>query len=162
MSKTILATIVGLTLFVSNVHGQRFTTVQLPTFRTFSMSTTIVVPDRGRVHAGGVNRSHRSSSRRGTPLLPSTSHAYGNGTSAGGVSVSAHIHDMQELDRARLAEWDQIKATRRRNTSDTVALSKPTAVQTARNHRLPRVSDVRRQVEAERLQARKPRDRRSR
>lgn len=162
MSKTIAATVVCAGFFLSDVHAQRFATVQLPTFRNFSMSTTVVVPDRGRVYAGGINRSYRSSSRRGTPLLPSTSRGYAGGTSSSGVSVSAHIHDLQELDQARLAEWEQIKASRRRNTSNAVVLSKPsTAIPTTRNHRLPRVSDVRRRMEAQRLQVRKPTARRS-
>ena len=155
MSKTIAPTVFCVGLCLSDVHAQRFTTVQLPTFQNFSMSTTIVVPDRGRVYLGGVNRSYRSSSRRGAPLFPGSSRAYGGGSSTSGVSVSAHIHDLRELDQARLAEWERIKASRQRRTNNAVTLSKPAApLQTTKNHRLPRVSDVRRRVAAQQLQVR--------
>ncbi len=92
-----------LLLVSTGASAQPFTTVQLPTFQRFSMSTSVLVPDQGSVNLGGVNRSFQSSSQRGAPFLPPTRSSSG-GVSASGVSVSAYIHDLEELDAAVLAE----------------------------------------------------------
>ncbi len=91
-------------LFTSAAHGQRVT-VQLPTFRQFSMTTTVVVPDRGGVHLGGVNRARRHALSFGTPLFPGRNRGRGGATAASGVSVHAWIHDLEAMDRAVLHEW---------------------------------------------------------
>lgn len=75
--------------------------VQLPTFHQFSASSTIVVPDRGSVLLGGVNRSASGSNQFGG--LPG-SWSLGNAASASGVSVSVQIHDFEAMDRALLEE----------------------------------------------------------
>ena len=87
-------------------------TVQLPTFHVFSVSTTVVVPDRGTAYLGGVSRSHRTSNSLSTPLfgrLPGVGRGFMNGgisssLSASGASVSATIIDHDSIDRALLAD----------------------------------------------------------
>ena len=91
-------------LFTAAVHGQRVT-VQLPTFRQFSMTTTVVVPDRGGVYLGGVNRVRRHAMSLGTPLFPGRNRGRGGATAASGVSVQAWIHDLEAMDQAILNEW---------------------------------------------------------
>jgi len=84
--------------------------VQLPTFHVFGVSTTVLVPDRGSAYLGGVN-----SARRGGQQFGPGNRAYGRTTSAGGVSASATIIDLGEMDRALLAE-----AARRRGATHDV------------------------------------------
>jgi len=83
--------------------------VQLPTFNQFGVSTTVVVPDRGSMYLGGINRSSlgRSSFGQGhfSPgLLGFGNRGFGRTSSASGLSVSATIIDHNEIDRALLAE----------------------------------------------------------
>lgn len=86
--------------------------VQLPTFRTFSISTTVAVPDRGAAYLGGVTRGSWGSSSRGVPGLsqvPGLNRAFTNRGYASSVSSShayatATIIDHAELDRMVLAE----------------------------------------------------------
>lgn len=102
--------------------AQAPTTVQLPTFQEFSVSTTVSVPDRGSLILGGVSRSAASSVSRGTPgldKLPGASRLFknragGRDTSASTAAVTAQIHDFAELDAATLA------AARRGTTRDAV------------------------------------------
>ena len=75
------------------------TTVQLPSFSFFSVRTTVSVPDGGGAYLGGINRGRDSSSRRGLG-----NRAIGSDRNAGGVMVRAQIHDMDELDKAVLAD----------------------------------------------------------
>ncbi len=148
-----LAFIVGGSLpLAANAQG----VIQLPTFQNFSMSTTVSVPDRGSVYAGGVGRSYRSSARRGLPLLPPSRRVSSAGTSASGVSVHAWIHDHEEMDRQVLNEWrrQRAHAPATRNAAAlpaTASLRGQTSgvVSNPSSHRLPRVSDVRRAVQAE-------------
>jgi hypothetical protein len=80
--------------------------VQLPTFRVFSMSTTVSVPDRGGAYLGGISSSSIHRRERGVPGLgrvPFAGRAFGNRTVAGhtrssGVSVSAYIHDFEAME----------------------------------------------------------------
>lgn len=97
---------------VQSVSAQRFATVQLPTIRTFSLSTTVTVPDRGSAYAGGVRHGFRQSSRRSHPLLPTPNRSFVGGAAANNVSVSAHMHDLREIDHAVLREWERLKTTR--------------------------------------------------
>ncbi len=75
------------------------TTVQLPSFSFFSVRTTVSVPDGGGAYLGGINRGRDSSSRRGLG-----NRAIGSDRNAGGVMVRAQIHDLDELDKAVLAD----------------------------------------------------------
>jgi hypothetical protein len=80
--------------------------IQLPTFRTFTMSTTVSVPDRGSVSLGGVSSSSRYRSERGLPGLghmPFAGRVLGNRTIAGHthsgrLSVSAQVHDFEAME----------------------------------------------------------------
>lgn len=89
-------------------------TVQLPTFHQFGVSTTVVVPDRGSVYLGGVNRSSlgRTGFAPGVPGLGNR--GIGRNTAGAGLSISATIIDHDEIDRALLAE----AARRRGATTD--------------------------------------------
>lgn len=130
----------------------QFTTVQLPTLQNFSMSTTVVVPDRGSVHAGGISRSARMQTRRGTPLLPLASASSAAVEAASGVTVSAWVHDLEAMDREILRQWKAEQsasnsggedAKRPATTRTPIADANPEAGR-------PRVSQIRRQIEAER------------
>ena len=76
--------------------------VQLPTYSFFSVATTVSVPDRGGAYLGGVGRAQAGRSRFGSPLFPAQG-ALGSSRNVGGLSVSADIHDLRELDRALLS-----------------------------------------------------------
>lgn len=128
------------------------TVVQLPTVQNFGMSTSVLVPDRGRTYAGGVNRSYRSSTRRGTPFFPPSSRGYGGGTTANGVSVSAYIHDFEEMDRTLLEQAARNRGDRFGASQTSATFSTKVADRPELDHRLPRVSDVRRQMAAVRAE----------
>ena len=68
--------------------------IQLPSFRTFSYSGSVLVPDSGSAYLGGVNRSAASSQRRGF------GRSFGQSASTSGAVVSATIIDLDEMDRA--------------------------------------------------------------
>jgi hypothetical protein len=79
------------------LHAQ---TVQLPTFQSFAVSTTVVVPDSGGASLGGVTRASSGSSQFG-PWGP---RAIGGQGQAGGIGISVQIHDMKALDDAVLQQ----------------------------------------------------------
>jgi hypothetical protein len=81
---------------------QNAVAVQLPTFSQFSVLTTVSVPDRGGAYMGGHTRAQSGRSRFGAPGLPGQG-AFGGARHAAGLHVSAHIHDLRELDDALLA-----------------------------------------------------------
>ncbi|MEL6104837.1 MAG: hypothetical protein AAFU85_02315 [Planctomycetota bacterium] len=84
--------LVGL-LVASPAHGQLPTTVQLPSFNTFSYSGSVLVPDSGATALGSIRRSATSSSRRWGQR------AYGSSLSHPGASVHVTIIDLDEMDR---------------------------------------------------------------
>ena len=75
-------------------YGQRFGTVQLPVYRQFSMGTSVLVPDRGSVYAGGV----------GSAAMTRRNGLRTSGVNAGGVTVSAYIHDLEAMDAALIEQ----------------------------------------------------------
>lgn len=77
------------------------TVVQLPTWRSFRTTTTVVVPDRGGMVLGGVHRARSGRQRFGSPALPGGV-AMGSSRDASGLHLSAFIHDHQEMDRQLL------------------------------------------------------------
>src|SRR5205085_7321625 len=77
-------------------------TVQLPTFSSFNVTTTVSVPDRGGMYLGGVDRGVDSTVNRG--IGPLRNRGIGSSRTTSNVSVSATIIDNAELDRAVLAE----------------------------------------------------------
>lgn len=77
------------------------TTVQLPTFSSFSVNTTVTVPDRGSAYLGGVNRAAAGRNEFGVPMLPFRPFrnvGIGRELSAASVWVTATIHDFEALD----------------------------------------------------------------
>jgi len=82
------------------------TTVQLPQFNFFTISTSVMVPDSGGAFLGGVGGGAQTN---GMPGFGNTAGA--RGVSAGGVSVTAQIHDMRAMDRALLSDPADERAT---------------------------------------------------
>lgn len=87
--------------------------IQLPSVGQTTAGTSVSVPDGGRALIGGTSRSVSSYSPRSTlpfgrgpvslnPLFGSPN--FGRSTSGGSLSVSVHIHNLQEMDRAILGE----------------------------------------------------------
>ena len=84
--------------FVVDPNG---TSVQLPTFNFFTISTTVLVPDRGSMVIGGVNSGSSASGQSGGPLF--SQRAGGSAFGGGNVSIGVQIHDLKEMDRQMLA-----------------------------------------------------------
>lgn len=78
------------------------TTVQLPTFRFFTVQTSVSVPDGGGAYLGGMKSARDSSLTRG--FGPFRYRGIGSDRGAGGMSVHATIIDLKEMDDAILAE----------------------------------------------------------
>lgn len=86
--------------------------VQLPTFDSFTVNTSVLVPDRGGIVVGGSSSSAWGSRMNGVPgasRLPGAGRLFGNraigGTTASStVSVHAQIHDFAAMDEALLAQ----------------------------------------------------------
>lgn len=74
------------------------TTVQLPSFRFFAVSTSVLVPDGGRAAWGGIG----SSTSAGRGFGPAGGRAIGGGAGAQFIDVHATIHDMRAMDQALL------------------------------------------------------------
>lgn len=88
-------------------------TVQLPTFHYFGVSTTVVVPTGGSVSLGSIGGSSRTRFDR------VGNRSIGAGFFNGGLSMSATVIDLAEMDRQVLAE-----AARRRG-ADIDVLGRP-------------------------------------
>jgi hypothetical protein len=106
------------------VSAQAPTTLQFPTFSSFSSNTSVAVPDRGSIVVGGVDRGAEGVVARGVPgdsHVPGASRLFRNqavGREVGRSSaqVSVWIHDLRATDEALLAE-----ARSNRGTSDHAA-----------------------------------------
>jgi hypothetical protein len=83
-------------------QAQPATTVQLPTFRFFTVQTSVSVPDGGGAYLGGMKTARDSSLTRG--FGPFRNRGIGSDRGAGGMSVHARIIDLKEMDDAILAE----------------------------------------------------------
>ncbi|HEX5105410.1 MAG TPA: hypothetical protein VFV87_16440 [Pirellulaceae bacterium] len=94
----------GLLVASSSVFGQAQvpTTVQLPTFRFFTVQTSVSVPDGGGTYLGGMKSARDSSLTRG--FGPFRNRGIGSDRGAAGMSVHATITDLKEMDDAILAE----------------------------------------------------------
>jgi hypothetical protein len=79
-------------------------TVQLPTYRFFTVDTAVLVPDRGSAYLGGINRAQSGMNEFGSPLSPFRNRAFGSQRSASGVSVSAYIHDFEAMEEELLRQ----------------------------------------------------------
>ncbi len=83
------------------------TTVQLPTFNFFGVSTTVDVPDSGEGFLGGTNSAASGSTERGIPGLgfrPFSNTAGSSTVSGGSMSLRATIHDLGAMDKALLGK----------------------------------------------------------
>jgi len=81
------------------------TTVQLPTFSFFSISTTVMVPDSGTGFIGGVGRGGAGLHSNGLG-----SRAGASGVDVGGMSIGVQVHDFKAMDRALLGEKKAVDA----------------------------------------------------
>lgn len=120
--------------------AQQFSTVQLPTFQRFSMTTSVLVPDQGGVYAGGSGRAARSGSRR----------LGGSGVSAGGVTVTAFIHDFEALDAAVLERGQRL----RERSGRTLSTLQPGPVTSVRPQRQVSLGEVRQHIASKQDQRR--------
>ncbi len=82
-----------------NLQNLPASTVQLPTFSVFNVTTTVSVPDRGSISLGGNGGGVDATVNRSPIRNRSTS----SSRTASGMSVHATIIDHSELDRAVLA-----------------------------------------------------------
>jgi hypothetical protein len=83
---------------LTNVSAQ---TIQLPSFTSFSVDTTVLVPDSGSAATAGSKRA--SSGRSSFGGFP-RHRAAGSNRQAGGMHVMARIHDPDESDKALLQQ----------------------------------------------------------
>ncbi len=98
----------GVDLFSHQASAQ---VILLPTYRTFSIGTSVMVPDRGMAHLGGISTARESSVSRGIPgfgQLPMAgplfaSRAIGRELGHSGAHVTATIIDHRELDQQVLS-----------------------------------------------------------
>jgi hypothetical protein len=96
------AVFAGIAGFFSNAGwlvAQQGVTLQLPTFSSFRVATTVVVPDRGGAYLGGAGSSRSGRSGFGTLLAPGRT-PFGGGQGSAGVQVGARIHDMRSMDES--------------------------------------------------------------
>ena len=109
---TLRASVICCALVAAGVTTCSAQVIQLPTFRFFTVSTTVSVPDSGSAYLGGVRRARYGMTSRGVPGLgkvPGISRLFnnrGSGSSltSSGASVSASIIDHAEIDALLLAE----------------------------------------------------------
>ena len=111
----------GLVLIAaSSASAQQATTVQLPTFNFFTISTTVNVPDRGSVSLGsvslgGVNSAADAARQNGVPGLIGVpglgNRAIGSSRGGSNMSVGVTIIDLKEMDRQLLADAAGAKST---------------------------------------------------
>lgn len=115
-----IATVFGISLAlgVAPLEAQQFPTpqtgvsVQLPSLRTFSVQTAVMVPDGGTMSLGGVSRSAEGRSSAGIPGLrgrPFRNSAIGRSTSSSRAIVKTRIISQRELEEDLLATGDRRK-----------------------------------------------------
>jgi hypothetical protein len=81
--------------------------IQLPSFHSFSVDTTVVVPDSGPRPLAGQKRARASSSR----FAPAAPHrASGIDRQAAGAAALATIHDPRQADAALLQRAQALRA----------------------------------------------------
>jgi hypothetical protein len=131
MVRRLLALSLLALLATAVAHGQA---VQLPSITTFGSDTTVLVPDRGAASLGG-NATGRAGSTVVGGLPPQR--GIGIDRSASGLSVTARVHDMHELDRQLL------ETAPPRNVAP-----QPLSVRPAGDAALPSVADIRRRLAA--------------
>ena len=85
-------------ILVSSIDTVDAQVVQLPTTGTFSIQSSVSVPDSGAAYLGGNRAGAMGRQSRGS-LGPAGSTAYGSQMSSAAASVRATIIDLDELDR---------------------------------------------------------------
>lgn len=98
----------GIGLVILVAHSAYSQTVQLPSWRSFSIHTSVLAPDRGSAHLGGVSRSYYGRTARG----PWRQRAAGGGVSGGSASAHVTVIDHEVMDRAMLEEARRRRAAR--------------------------------------------------
>lgn len=101
------ASLIGIAICVGWAISASAQVVQLPTFRTFSYSGSVLVPDRGTASLGGNRTAASSWQRRGA------NRAWGRQAGFAGASASATVIDLQAIDRRLLGQSGLEAATRR-------------------------------------------------
>lgn len=124
--------------------------VQQPTFNYTTATTTVLVPDRGEVLLGGINRAQDGRSQFGVPILgnvpvlgrPFNNVGIGQSRGASTLSVKAYIHDFESMDETLLAE-----AARRRGGAPLESVARHSSASGL--HPLHSVTAIERQCEAD-------------
>jgi hypothetical protein len=102
--------------------------VQLPSFSFFSVSTTVMAPDSargyGRVYAGGIKRAADGRAEFGPPLARGN-RGIGSERAAQGMTVSAQIHDLAEMDSILLSPEAREARAKRRAAAAAAIAAKP-------------------------------------
>lgn len=106
--------------------------VQQPVVQTFGASTTVSIPDRGKVRLGGVQSAASGRISPG-PYRPGTNTGLERAGSS--LTVSVFIHDLQAMDEALLAQgtiadaerdvWSARLNARRSRSAGLVSASQP-------------------------------------
>lgn len=115
--------------FAAESFAQAPTTVQLPSFQFFTVSTSVLVPDRGTMSLGGISTAGTSALASG-PFFPQS--ASGSTMNSSGMSISVQIHDMAELDAAVLAQTKSIGSS---SSSSLAGTKSPASQSVAEAHR---------------------------
>ncbi len=92
--------------------------IQVPVVETFGGQFSGVVPDRGSVFLGGISRAGRSYSRGGCGCFSRP--GVGMFVESAGLSASAWIHDLREMDRLVLDAAESPEAAARLRDSGLV------------------------------------------
>ncbi len=88
----------------SSARAQQYgTTVQLPTFSFFSVSTTVLAPDSGGAYLGGMRRAGSVRPSWGHPMV--RNHGLSNFRDASGASVAVRVHDLRWMDEILLGNF---------------------------------------------------------
>ncbi len=117
----------AITTIVLSTAPLRAQVIQLPTFRQFATSSSVLVPDRGAALLGG-NASARSyASQVGSGLAPfgptAANRGLGRASSTAQATAHAWIHDLDAQDRRLLAADPSRNPTLARRASSDDSLS---------------------------------------
>jgi len=124
---------------------QSATTVQLPTFQFFTVSTSVMVPDSGAGVVGGRRQRSLGTNHYSSPFF-GPQRATGSAVGGSQVQVRAQIHDMTEYDRALLVQSGGGVSS---NSPSPPAIRSTTSTSTADVPPVGSVADARRQREEE-------------
>jgi hypothetical protein len=95
----LILTLVGLVGFAGLEIVQGQTTVQLPQFRRFQVSGSVMVPDGGSTYLGGLNGSGVGSRQYGAlPIRPLANRTTGGGFNRAGVVTTVETYSLREME----------------------------------------------------------------